>query len=86
MVSYVKFPQNYDLQTTIDVCGGQIQWYAQNNATMYKEFMNCLIDNIESEPQAIFNIGSGGGDEVNFNCPVTFHDTVYNSQGFYLFS
>lgn len=81
MTSYVKFPQNYDLQTTIDICGGQIQWYVQNNATMYKEFMNCLIDNIESDPQAIFNIGSGGGDEVNFNCPVTFHDTVYNSQG-----
>ena len=81
MTSSVKFPQNYDLQTTLDICGGQIQWYAQNNATMYKEFANCLIDDIDTEPQAIFNIGSGGGDEVNFNCPVTFHETVYNSQG-----
>lgn len=81
ITSEVRFPQRYDLQTILDICGGQIQWYAQNNASMYKEFVNCLINGIDSDPNAIFNIGSGGGDEVNFNCPVTFHDTVYNSQG-----
>lgn len=81
MTSEVDFPQRYDLQTILDICGGQVQWYAQDNTNMYKEFANCLIDNIDSDPNAIFNIGSGGGDEVNFNCPVKFHDTVYNSQG-----
>lgn len=81
MMNKVKFPQRYDLQTVLDICGGQVQWYAQDNTNMYKEFANCLIDNIDSDPNAIFNIGSGGGDEVNFNCPVKFHDTVYNSQG-----
>lgn len=81
MMNKVKFPQRYDLQTVLDICGGQVQWYAQDNTNMYKEFANCLIDNIDSVPNAIFNIGSGGGDEVNFNCPVKFHDTVYNSQG-----
>lgn len=81
MTNQVKFPQRYDLQTVLDICGGQVQWYAQDNTNMYKEFANCLIDDIDSDPNAIFNIGSGGGDEVNFNCPVKFHDTVYNSQG-----
>lgn len=79
--STVKVPQAYDLSTTMDICGGQMHWYAQNNLTLYKEFMNCMIDGITTEPSAIFNFGSGGGDEVNFNCPVKFHDTVYNSQG-----
>lgn len=81
MTSQVKFPQKYDLETILDICGGQVQWYAQNNTNMYKEFANCLIDNIDGDPNAIFNIGSGGGDKVNFNCPVIFNDTVYNSQG-----
>ncbi len=79
--STVEVPQAYDLSTTMEICGGQMHWYAQNNLNLYKEFMNCLITGITTEPYATFNFGSGASDEVNFDCPVTFHETVYNSQG-----
>lgn len=79
--STVKVPQAYDLMTCMEICGGQMHWYAQNNLTLYKEFMNCLIDDISTSPYAIFNFGSGASDEVNFNCPVKFYNTVYNSNG-----
>lgn len=79
--SIVKVPQAYDLSTTMDICGGQMHWYAQNNLILYKEFMNCIIDDITTEPYASFNFGSGASDEVIFNCPVTFHEAVHNSNG-----
>lgn len=79
--SEVQVPQAYDLSTVMDICGGQMHWYAQNNLNLYKEFMNCMIDGITTEPTAVFNFGSGASDEVVFNCPVKFYETVYNSKG-----
>jgi len=79
--STVKVPQAYDLETTMEICGGEMRWYAQNNLTLYKEFMNCIIEGITDDPSATFTFGSGASDEVGFNCPVTFHETVYNSKG-----
>ena len=79
--STVKVPQAYDLVTTMDICGGQMHWYAQNNLNLYKEFMNCIIEGITDDPYAVFSFGSGASDEVVFNCPVKFYETVYNSKG-----
>lgn len=79
--STVKVPQAYDLETTMDICGGQMHWYAQDNLNLYKEFMNCVINGITDDPSAVFDFGSGASDEVHFNCPVTFHEAVYNSNG-----
>ena len=79
--STVKVPQVYDLETTMEICGGQMHWYSQNNLTLYKEYMNCIIENIETDPSASFIFGSGASDAAIFSCPVTFRETVYNSKG-----
>jgi len=79
--SDVKFSNGSKI--IMDICGGEYMWYYLASSTASpKEFINFTVEGLDTySPNANFWIGSDAGDEAWFNCPVTFKENVYNSNG-----